>query len=317
MIKLGITLGDPAGIGYEIVAKALKRSWNAKIYLIGNLENFVKILDLLKMDSFILNKFKFVEIPGNPVDFGKPSIEGGKISLKSVEKGVELAMKDEIDALVTAPINKESWKLAGSEYIDHTTLLASLTKSKEVSTVFETKSLRIIFMTKHIPLIEACRSVTRENLENAIIQAHKALKVFGIENGSIAIAALNPHGGEYGLIGREEIEIIKPVIEKMKKNYNVHGPIPADSVFYLASKGVYDIVVSLYHDQGHIAAKMYDFKRTISLNPGLPFLRTSVDHGTAYDIAGKGIADETSMVEAIKKAIKYSKIYKERVKNIY
>ncbi len=317
MIKLGITLGDPAGIGYEIVAKALKRSWKAEIYLIGNMGNFRRILDLLKINSLILKKINFVEIPGELVDFGKPSKEGGEISLKSVKKGIELAMKGEIDSLVTAPINKEAWKLAGSEYIDHTSLLANLTKSKEVSTVFETKSLRIIFMTKHIPLLEACKSVTRENVENAIVQAYKALKVFGIENGSIAVAALNPHAGEDGIIGREEIDVLKPVIKDMKNKYNVHGPFPADSVFYLASKGVYDIVVSLYHDQGHIAAKMYDFRRTISLNPGLPFLRTSVDHGTAFDIAGKGIADETSMVEAIKKAIKYSKTYKERVKEIF
>ncbi len=203
--------------------------------------------------------------------------------------------------------------MAGSKHIDHTTLLQDLTKSSKSITIFEVRKLRIYFLTRHIPFSKVASEIRKDNVIRGILEADLSLKLLGISNGKIAVAALNPHAGEDGLLGREEIDEIRPAIEEVKAKYgiDVHGPFPADSVFYIAAKGNYDIVVSLYHDQGHIAAKMYDFRRTVSLTLGLPFLRTSVDHGTAFDIAGKGIADETSMVEAIKKAIKYAIKYKE------
>jgi 4-hydroxythreonine-4-phosphate dehydrogenase len=318
--KIGITLGDPAGIGYEVTAKALikKDKYNANIFLIGNKEHFKKVLSILKISEAILNDIVFYDIDGGPIEFGKVQREAGRISLESVKVAVELALNDKLDAIVTAPINKEAWILAGSQYIDHTTLLQALTNSRDSITIFEVKRLRIYFLTRHIPLRKIFDEINKENIVRGIIKAHKSLKLLGVDNGKIAVAALNPHAGEDGLLGREEIDIIKPAIDEARTKFgiNVSGPFSADSVFYQAAKGAYDIVISLYHDQGHIAAKMYDFRRTVSLTIGLPFLRTSVDHGTAFDIAGKGLADETSMVEAIKKAIKYALNYKRRIKEL-
>jgi len=317
--KIGITLGDPAGIGYEIVAKSLLhlKSKVQHFILIGNKDQYLKVLKILKINDEILKNIDFVDVKGNDIEFGKIQKESGRIAYRSVKEGSSLAMKDEIDALVTAPINKEAWKLAGSEFIDHTTMLKALTNSKMISTIFEVKRLRIIFLTKHISLIEACKQIKKDNIIKGIEDADLSLKLLGIENGKIAVSALNPHGGEGGLFGVEEVNEIIPAIEECKNKYNVYGPFPADSVFYLAAKGNYDIVLSLYHDQGHIAAKMYDFEKTVSLNVGIPFLRTSVDHGTAYDIAGKGIANEISMLEAIKKSIKYAKKYKENYRKLF
>lgn len=315
--KIGITLGDPAGIGYEVTAKALsklKGKVNAEFTLIGNKNQFMKVLRILNLNALdLLKDINFIDIPGEDIEFGKVQREAGRISLESVRVGVELAIKNELNALVTAPINKEAWKLAGSKHIDHTTLLQDLTNSRKSITIFEVRKLRIYFLTRHIPFSRIISEIRKDKIISGILEADLSLKLLGISNGKIAVAALNPHAGEDGLLGREEIEEIKPAIEEVRAKYgiDVYGPFPADSVFYIAAKGNYDIVVSLYHDQGHIAAKMYDFKRTVSLTLGLPFLRTSVDHGTAFDIAGKGVADETSMVEAIKKAVKYAIKYKE------
>ncbi len=326
MIKIGITLGDPAGIGYEISAKAVIKIvpflHNTKLLLIGNLDQFNRVLEMLNINMKMMFNEKIIEffdIEGGPVNFGQISKDAGRIAYESFETAIKLALDNKIDAVVTAPINKESWQLAGSKYIDHTTMLKSLTNAKDISTVFEVKNLRIIFLTKHVSLAEAVKLIKKKLVINGIKNAVEALNLLGIKHGSVVVAALNPHAGENGLFGDEEIKEIKPAIDEFKKifNYeNVYGPIPADSVFYLASQGFYDIVLSLYHDQGHIAAKTYNFKKTVSLNLGAPFLRTSVDHGTAFDIAGKGIADETSMLEAIKKALKYAKKYKENYKKL-
>lgn len=319
--RIGVTLGDPAGIGYEIVAKALLKlsGTGVELTLIGNLEHFKKVLGLLKISDNVLNGVRFIDIPGGPFEFGKVQEEAGRVSLESVRRGVELALANEVDALATAPINKEAWIKAGSSYIDHTTLLQALTKSKESLTVFEVRKLRILFLTRHMPLADAIKEIKAPNVLNGIINASRVLKALGVRRGRIAVAALNPHAGEGGLLGREEIDEIAPAVKEARAKYGIdaYGPIPADSVFHLAAQGHYDIVLSLYHDQGHIAAKTYDFRRTVSLTLGLPFLRTSVDHGTAFDIAGKGIADETSMLEAIRKAVKYAKQYKRRWRSAF
>ncbi|WP_156519690.1 4-hydroxythreonine-4-phosphate dehydrogenase PdxA [Caldivirga sp. MU80] len=320
-VRVGVTLGDPAGVGYEVVAKALPklRGLGIELTLIGNLEHFKSVISMLKINETVLDGVRLIDIPGGPFEFGKVQEEAGRVSLESVIKAVNLAMAGEVDAIATAPINKEAWFRAGSSYIDHTTLLQALTKSRLSLTVFETRRLRVMFLTRHMPLAEAIRDVKRANVLEGIINANRALKALGVRRGRIAVAALNPHAGEGGLLGREEIDEIAPAVEEARVKYGIdaHGPISADSVFYLAAKGQYDIVLSLYHDQGHIAAKMYDFRRTISLTLGLPFLRTSVDHGTAYDIAGKGVADETSMLEAIRKAAKYAQQYKKRWRIVF
>lgn len=313
--KVGVTLGDPAGIGPEIVAKSLSslQENSRDIVLIGNRRNFKDVLGKLGIGGEIASKFKIIDIDpdaGN-ITPGKVSPIGGAIAVNSIEAAVKLAMDGQITGICTAPINKEAIMQAGSKYVDHTEMLAGLTGSTEVTTVFETHNLRIIFLTKHMPLKKAIESISGELVRKYIKLSDYALRMLGIKNGKIAVAALNPHGGENGLMGNEELDILSPAIREESSRYSVSGPYPADSVFHRAANGEFQIVLSLYHDQGHIAAKTYDFHRTISMNIGLPFLRTSVDHGTAFDIAGKWIADETGMVEAIKKSLHYSQKYSE------
>ncbi len=312
MINIGVTMGDPAGIGPEIVAKSLTRSWENDVMftLIGNRENFDDISRRVGLGSGFSDKFEFVDIPGSGIEYGKVKEESGRIALRSIEEATKMALHGELTGISTAPVNKEALLLAGSSYKDHTDMLKALTNSQKVSTVFVVRKLRIIFMTKHVSLLDACRSVRKGDVMEIIAMADQALKALGIKNGKIGVAALNPHSGENGLFGREEIDEIIPAINEVKPQFNVSGPYPADSIFHQAAGGKFDIVVSLYHDQGHIAAKMYDFDRTVSMNIGLPFLRTSVDHGTAFDIAGKNMASEVSMIEALKKSVEYSSQYR-------
>ena len=313
--KVGVTLGDPAGIGPEIVAKSLSalQENSRDIMLIGNRRNFSHVLEELGIGNEIASKFQFMDInpaTGN-IPPGKVSPLAGDIAVKSIEAAVKLAMEGQITGICTAPINKEAIIQAGSRYIDHTEMLSGLTGSSEVTTVFETRKLRILFLSKHLSLKQAIESITEGSVRKYIGLSDLALRMLGVENRKIAVAALNPHGGENGLFGSEEKDILVPAIEKEASRYDVSGPYPADSVFHRAAEGEFGIVLSLFHDQGHIAAKMYDFHRTVSMNIGLPFLRTSVDHGTAFEIAGKWIANETGMAEAIKKALAYSGKYRE------
>jgi 4-hydroxythreonine-4-phosphate dehydrogenase len=309
---IGVTLGDPAGVGPEVVAKSLPSLKRDQLVLIGNEENFLRVVSELHLDERKIRGYRFVDVPGKAVSYGKVQKSAGQIAVASIKKAVELALDGDVESIATAPINKEAIIMAGSKYIDHTTMLSGLTGSKENFTVFETDALRIFFMTKHVSLAVACSQITRERVRSSVSEANECLELLGVKRRKIAVAALNPHAGDGGLFGREEIETISPAIRDAQKEFDVSGPYPADSVFHKASEGAFDIVVALYHDQGHIAAKMLDFHRTVSLNLGLPFLRTSVDHGTAFDIAGKGMANPVSMVEAIKKAAKYGKSYRER-----
>lgn len=311
-LKVGITLGDPAGIGPEITARAILelRDQLSNLVIIGNRDNFIRAAEAVHLTADYIEKLQFTDIPSDSIEIGKVSEVAGYNALRSIETAVGMALSGELSGICTAPINKEAIVLAGSEYKDHTTMLRGLTNSGELSTVFETGKLRLTFLTKHLSLRDAIDSITEQSVFQAIEQADLALKLLGIDNGRIAVSALNPHGGEGGMFGDEEIKAISPAIERASSDYNVKGPFPADSVFYRASKGEFDIVLSLYHDQGHIAAKMLDFHHTVSLNTGMPFLRTSVDHGTAFDIAEKYIASGVSMKEAILKALAYSETYK-------
>lgn len=314
MARVGITLGDPSGIGPEIVAKSLAGGEIRKedVVIVGNREHFLKTASNLGLDMESLNEVAYEDIPSEEIPVGKISRISGKVAVASIEKATELALGNKVSGICTAPINKESILLAGSRYKDHTDMLGALTGTRDVVTMFEVEGLRIIFLSKHVSLREACDLVTKERVKKHIALADISLQSIGLEQRRIAVAALNPHSGENGLFGTEEINEIVPAIREMSDKYAVSGPIPADSVFHQAAGGKYDVVISLYHDQGHIAAKTLNFDKTVSLNLGLPFLRTSVDHGTAFDIAGKGIADHTSMVEAIRKCIKYSEIYRAR-----
>ncbi|WNB91763.1 4-hydroxythreonine-4-phosphate dehydrogenase PdxA [Bacillus sp. NEB1478] len=320
-----IPMGDPAGIGPEIVVKALEKKEiyeNCKPLVIGHKEVLKKAMSFTDV-SLSLNdisepvdgKFEFGTIDIIHLDnlnisdlrIGEVQAMCGQAAFEYIQKSIELANQGKVDAIATTPINKESLQAAKVPYIGHTEMLAGLTGVDDPLTMFEVNSLRIFFLTRHLSLKDAIGQITADRVYDYVKRCDEALQRLGIEERKIAVAGLNPHSGEHGLFGREELDEITPGIERARKDgLQVFGPVPADSVFHQALHGKYDAVLSLYHDQGHIAAKMTDFERTISITNGLPFLRTSVDHGTAFDIAGTGIAGSVSMEEAIKLAAKYS-----------
>lgn len=329
---IGVPLGDPAGVGPEIVVKALQRK---EIYeacrplVIGDLSvlnqaaGFCSIkpgchvIDRPEEGIFEHGTIDLIDLRNIATDelvIGKVQPLGGKAAFEYIERAVELVLGRSADAIATTPINKESLKAAGMDYIGHTEILAGLTNTTDPLTMFEVKGMRVFFLSRHVSLRRACDMVTKERLLDYIIRCTKALNRLGVVDGTMAVAGLNPHSGEHGLFGTEEVEQIEPaVMEANKLGYKVVGPVSADSVFHLALQGRYNSVLSLYHDQGHIATKTLDFERTIAVTNGLPFLRTSVDHGTAFDIAGTGRASEISMVEAILLAAKYSPGYRKRI----
>lgn len=288
--RIGITVGDPAGIGPEIVAKTLEAPEIRNI-----------------CEPFVFGMTDPADIARAGIRYGEVSARGGKLAFEAIEQAVEAVKRGDIDAIATAPLNKESLKAAGVPYIGHTEILAGLTGSDDPLTLFETLSLRSFFLTRHVSLRAACDLVTEERVYRYLVRCSRAMRDgLGLRDPLIAVAGLNPHCGEHGLFGTEEA-CIPPAIERAaREGVRAVGPIGADSVFHLAKIGRFDAVLSLYHDQGHIACKTLDFERTISLTLGLPFLRTSVDHGTAFDIAGKGIASAVSMIEAVKVAARYA-----------
>ncbi|MDI6601526.1 MAG: 4-hydroxythreonine-4-phosphate dehydrogenase PdxA [Thermoanaerobacteraceae bacterium] len=326
---IAIPLGDVAGIGPEIVVKALN---NPEIYeiakplVIGHsvvLSKAMKIcnmnLNINKIEDPLEGVYTYgtidlieLDCPKiEEIESGKVQKEAGEYAFNFIKKSVELALAKKVHSLATTPINKEALRAANVPYIGHTEILGGLCNVENPLTMFQVKNLRVLFLTRHLSLMDAIKSIKRDMLYEHIKMDINALRALGIADPNLAVAALNPHGGEHGLFGNEEMEEISPAIEMaQKEGLKVSGPVPADSVFYMAMQGKYDAVLSLYHDQGHIATKMVDFERTISLTLGLPFLRTSVDHGTAFDIAGKGIASSVSMEEAIRLAAQYAPTYR-------
>ena len=322
---IAVPIGDPAGIGPEIVVKALN---DRDVYekcrpvLIGDKDVIKQAIGFcdLKLDINTITDAKDGKYEAGTLDLidlnnvnigelqiGKVQALGGKAAFEYIKKSVDMAMNKEVDAIATTPINKESLKKAKINYIGHTEILADLTDTQDPLTMFEVRGMRVFFLTRHVSLRQACDLVTKEKVLDYIIRCTKALEKLGVKDGTMAIAGLNPHSGEHGLFGDEEMKEIVPAIEEAKKmGYKVEGPIGADSVFHLALQGRYNSVLSLYHDQGHIATKTLDFERTIAITNGMPILRTSVDHGTAFDIAGTGKASKISMKEAILLAAKYS-----------
>jgi 4-phospho-D-threonate 3-dehydrogenase / 4-phospho-D-erythronate 3-dehydrogenase len=321
---LAVTMGDPAGIGPEIAVRALLSTEVrdcSRSFLIGDARVFDRALSVCGL-SASLNRIAGPEAiadrPGvidvihqdtaDPaaLQMGKVQALGGQAAYAAIRTSIDLAMAGRIAGIATTPINKESLKAAKIPFIGHTEMFAEYTGAREEMTMFTISGLKIFFLTRHMSLVDACRSITRERTLSGIEKAMKALRQLGTEAPHLAVAALNPHGGEDGLFGREEMDAIKPAIEAARAlGMRISGPVPADSVFHMARIGRYDAVLSLYHDQGHIAAKMMDFEKTVSVTLGLPILRTSVDHGTAFDIAGTGRASAVSMIEAIKVAAEY------------
>jgi len=333
---IGITTGDPAGIGAEIVVKALSKKEiykksrpivigskcviddalkfipsNLKLNVIKNTEEIkgeFGSIDLIDLNNITLDEF----------NYGKVTAEAGQASLEYIYKGIDLAMKGLVDAVVTGPIHKEAIKAAGSPYAGHTEIFASRTKTKNYAMMLADDNLRVIHVSTHVSLRQACDLVKKERILNVIHLADKALKNLGIKHPKIGVAGLNPHAGEGGLFGNEELEEIIPAIEQAKKeNITVDGPVPPDTVFSKVIGGQYDIAVVMYHDQGHIPMKVTGFKYNkatnkwssmsgVNVTVGLPIIRTSVDHGVAFGKAGEGRANEESMVEAIKMAIDFA-----------
>lgn len=322
---IAIPMGDPAGIGPEITIKSLtkKEIYDAcKPVVIGDAAVLEKAIDIVGADVSInkithpadgkyeLGSVDVIDLNNIDMDklvYGEVSAQGGQGAFEYIEKSVELAMNNEVGALATTPINKESLQAAEVPYIGHTEMLEAMAGSQDPLTMFEVRGMRIFFLTRHLSLKDAIDQMTKERVHDYLIRCDKALQRLGVENRKFAVAGLNPHSGEGGLFGMEEVDEIGPGIElAVKDGIDAVGPVPADSVFFQALNGKYDAVLSLYHDQGHIAAKMTDFHKTISITNGLPFLRTSVDHGTAFDIAGKNIAESISMEECIKLAAQYA-----------
>jgi 4-hydroxythreonine-4-phosphate dehydrogenase len=319
-------MGDPAGVGPEIVAAAIDDPVVAgeAVVVVGSEAALRRAAEIMKVPVGIhrLDGAGSIRAQARPgmlnlvavddsalagFEFGKVQAACGRVAYDCIEKAVSLAMAGEVDAVATTPINKEALKAAGVPFIGHTEIFAAQTKTADPLTMFQVHDLRVFFLTRHLSLIEACRKVTQARLVDYIGRCILALRQLGIDNASLAVAGLNPHCGEHGLFGDEEVREVEPAVAEAKAaGFNVVGPRPADSVFHFAAQGAWDAVLSLYHDQGHIATKMLDFHRTISLTLGMPILRTSVDHGTAFDIAGSGRVNPVSMVEAIRLAALYA-----------
>jgi 4-hydroxythreonine-4-phosphate dehydrogenase len=315
---VGVTIGDPAGIGPEVVLKALGdeqvRAACTPVVICDAQElahqarrlGLVCGLPIYNVGEEIPADlagpvlYNLTNIRG-PVEPGVEAAQCGRAAGEYIEAGVDLCMRGAIDALSTAPINKKALFLGGYPYPGHTEFLAHLSKTDDYAMAFVAASLRVVLLTTHLPLADAIRQVQKPAIERKIRLMDRELRRFGIERPRVAVAALNPHGAEGGLFGIEEASEILPAIESCRETdgIEVSGPYPADTVFLRAARGEFDAVLSCYHDQGIIPVKCLSFGEAINVTLGLPFIRTSVDHGTAFDIAGRGIAEHTSMVAAI------------------
>ncbi len=331
---LGITMGDPASIGPEIAAKALAEPSvyaKARPCVIGDRNAMAEALRMSRVPLTLapisrladarfthgtLDVLDLSNVDMARLQYGKVSAVCGKASVEYIERGIQMALAGEMHALVTGPIHKESIHLGGCPYPGHTEIFGALTNTKDYAMMLLGEDLRVVHVSTHVPLREAIERVKKPRVLTVIRLANRALKALGIAEPRIAVAGLNPHAGEHGLFGHEEIKEIIPAIEEAQgEGIRVDGPIAPDTVFGRARGGLYDIVVCMYHDQGHVPVKTlgFTFDRAtqgwssvsgVNVTLGLPIIRTSVDHGTAFDIAGKGTAAHQSMLDAIDIAVK-------------
>ncbi len=331
-LRLGLTMGDPAGIGPEIVLKALAELTGPaapagpELVVVGTASCLEQAADALGQTIEL--------VPGGagrrwpevgldeaasakaPVAAGELGAEGGRLAYAAIARAVDLALAGTIDAIVTAPINKAALHLAGHDFPGHTEILATLTGSRGSCMLLVHDRLRVSHVSTHVALAEVPKRLTPERLGRVIELTEAALVDLGIDRPRIGVCALNPHAGEGGLFGREDDEVIRPTVARYQTGgLAIEGPVPGDTVFVKALAGQYDAVVAMYHDQGHIPLKLLGFQLDatdgrmsalsgVNVTLGLPIIRTSVDHGTAFDIAGKGIANPQSMLEAIELAAK-------------
>ncbi len=306
MKKLAITMGDAGGVGPEISLKAalwVNKTRKAKALIIGDKGVLKEAADMLALSVEDLEIHEPAQVRNYKK--GAPTPESGRASVEYIKYAVKGCLTGDFHAMVTAPISKEALHMAGLKWPGHTELLAHLTKTRDYAMMLVGGPLRVLLVTTHIPLKDVPSSITKELLLRKFILSTKAAKMLGIENPRIGVAGLNPHAGEGGILGREEIETIVPAIQEAhSRGIKLIGPIPPDIIFRKAYKGEVDIVISMYHDQGLGPLKMIAFDKGVNITIGLPIIRTSPDHGTAYDIAWKKKADPSSMIEACRIALK-------------
>ena len=331
--KIAVTMGDPAGIGPEIIVKSFSKKalYNTcKPLVVGDADTIqdaveklgssLKVNVIAKVDDAVfeygsIDVFDLDNVELGQLELGKVSAMAGKAAFESVVKAIQLALANEVDATVTAPINKESINLAGHHYSGHTEIYADYTDTKKFAMLLVEKNLRVIHVTTHVALRQACDMIKKDRVVDVIRLLHNACVQFGIEKPKIGVAGLNPHAGDGGLFGTEDDQEILPAVkEAVEQGCLAEGPIPPDTMFAKAVQGYYDGCVAMYHDQGHIPFKMIGFKwdnenqkmesvKGVNITLGLPIIRTSVDHGTAFEISGKGIASEDALDLAIQYAI--------------
>ena len=293
--RIAVTLGDPAGVGPEVVVKALADP------SIASLARWLIVGDAAPLRAAEALTGFAIE-PGQ-VSPGKLSAECGHAAVEYVRRATELCLSGEADALVTAPVNKEAVTLSGQPFTGHTEFIAELCGVNDTRMLLASERLRVVHVSTHVSLRAACE-LNVDRIVRTLQLGHEAIWSLGIEQPRIAVCGLNPHAGEHGLFGSEDADRIEPAIARAREQgLDCHGPLPADTVFLKASRGDYDLVVAMYHDQGHIPMKLLDFEHTVNISLGLPIIRTSVDHGTAFDIAGKNQADATNMKTAMKLAV--------------
>jgi len=319
---IGITMGDAAGIGPEVIVKALAVPEVYEIcrpIVVADAQRLrkagkivgskltVRAVDGPEDAKYRLGEIDCVDLPIIPDDlpFGKLSAVAGDAAYKFIQRAVDLAMAGRIDGICTAPLNKEALHAGGHKFPGHTELLAKLSGTPEVSMMLATPKMRVIHVTTHIGLLDAIEKIEPGLVERTIRRGHDALARAGMQRPRIAVCAINPHAGEGGLFGRgeEEKKIIPAIDAARARGIQVEGPLPADTLFFRAGRGDFDLVVAMYHDQGHGPVKVLGLEAGVNITVGLPFVRTSVDHGTAFDIAGTGKADERSMVQALRDAV--------------
>ena len=313
-LPLALTMGDPGGIGPEIIIKSIYKLKLTNYVVFGDalvFENIIQSLDIplklncinslsqAKFDKNILNVFITSKLKSIP-KFGKISIASGQASYDAILGSIKLAKQKKLLGVVTAPINKKALNLANISFPGHTEIFSEHSESNDVSMMLCNDSIKTILVTLHCSILEAVEKISVEDEFKAIQHAYIGAKMFGIKDPIIAVAALNPHAGEEGLFGNEEKIIIEPAIQLAKeKGIDARGPFPADTVFMKAKKGQYDIVVAQYHDQGLIPIKYEGIDEGVNITVGIDFIRTSPDHGTAFDIAGKNLASPKSFIKAI------------------
>jgi 4-hydroxythreonine-4-phosphate dehydrogenase len=323
---VAITMGDASGIGPEIIVKALARpeicTW-ARALVVGDVERLreaIKITGAAVQVRAVTSPedaryepghIDCLDVPVIPAGhpFGVVSPVSGDGAFQFVKKAVDLVLSGKAQAICTAPLNKEALHAAGHMYPGHTEMLAHLTNTPEVSMMLTTPNLRVVHVTTHLGLIDAVKKIEPALVERTIARTHATLVDAGIASPRIGVCAINPHAGENGLFGNgeEETKILPAVKATQARGWQVEGPLPADTLFYRAGRGDFDVVIAMYHDQGHAPIKVLGIADGVNITIGLPVIRTSVDHGTAFDIAGKGIACEDSLIEAVRQAAELSK----------